>query len=75
MVVPGHVKLHSVEAAHFHLEKSIGPKNPRYAKVVQAARNIAERDPVQEESVMLPIHYEGASFCLEGQKSGSSGRE
>lgn len=55
-----------------HLEKPVGPKNPRYAKVVQAARNIAERDPVQEESVVFQIHYEGASFCLQGRKPGSA---
>lgn len=39
---------------------------------MHAARNIAERDPVQEESVMLPIHYEGASLCLQGRKPDSA---
>lgn len=66
------LQLYSVEAAQTHLEKPVGPKYPRYAKVVQTARNIAERDPVQEESVMQPIHYEGASFCLQGRKPSSA---
>lgn len=59
------LQLYSVEATHSHLEKPVCPKHPWYPKVVQAARHVAERGPIQEESVIFPIHYERPSACLQ----------
>lgn len=35
---------------------------------MQAARHVAERDPIQEESVIIPIHYERPSVCLQRER-------
>lgn len=61
----GHLQLYSIEATHSHLEKPVSPKHPRYPKVVQAARHVAERDPIQEESAIISIHYERPSAGLQ----------
>lgn len=35
---------------------------------MQAARHIAEWSPIQEESILIPIHYEGPSVCLQRER-------
>lgn len=59
------LQLDSIEATHSHLEEPVCPKHPWYSKVVQAARYVAERGSIQEESVIFPIQYERPSVCLQ----------
>lgn len=35
---------------------------------MKAARNVAERSPVQEESIVIPIHYERPTVCLQRER-------
>lgn len=56
-----------------HLEKPVSPKHARYPKVVQTARHIAERSPVQKECIVFPIYYEGPSVCLQRERRCSAG--
>lgn len=60
--------MYGIEATHSHLEKPVSPKHPRYPKVVQAARHVTEGNPIQEESILIPIHYERPSVCLQRER-------
>lgn len=67
------LQLYCVEATHLHLEEPVSPKHSRYPKVVQAARHIAERSPVQKECIVFPIYYERPSVCLQRERRCSAG--
>lgn len=65
--------LHSAEPAHVHLEQPVPPGRARDAGVVDAARDVAERDTVLAEAIVLIVQLEGA--CRRGslQEGGRAG--